>query len=684
METLQNSQIDRQQVIDRLAKLDSARAQLKQEFIGIDRVIDELMDSISTWYTLPELQTRPLVVNLWGMTGTGKTSLIKRLAELIDRCDASYLLDLSNASDSYSFFETMNDIFSQNNGRSFILTLDEFQHARTITETGEERTFGKMGNIWRILDTGMFEVYAASDYYLKAVAKLIAKLQVCIANGVTVERGMVTAGMAEYVRIMGYADEVVRDKKTGIAKLKARKKLPNETMFIPQDDLWDIVCLVKGQFSSDTLLRDHLLGLNSDETMDFLERALNIGKKPEICDCRKALVIVAGNLDEAYRMAKDVNPDIPAEVWKKLVRDIGINEVKSALRKRFRPEHIGRLGNNHIIYPAMGERDFRRFIAAILKDISGNFNRQHSISLTFSNALHRLIYAEGVFPTQGFRPVISTIDQMVRSRVSTAVGHVLVSYPETTEVQMGIRSGKMELRFISGKRLLGKETYTLKLNLSERRKLKKDDEHALISVHEAGHAVCGSLLLGEVPEVAVSVTTNRDEGGFVIRSGEDGLIQRSRLIRIAACLLGGYVAEKLVFGEDGLTNGSTSDLKKVTELVRGTLEKAGMDNGPVAYQSVKGFDYRHVVDHSGLMDRLTENLLKEAEEMARKVLEEERQLLLTMAEGLFQHGSLTKTEMQRMVDAHARRNAEERKDDKRYKERFMSELATLRTLQKVA
>jgi len=176
MEVQQHKPIDRQQVITRLATLDSARTQLKKEFIGIDRVIDELMDSISTWYTLPELQTRPLVVNLWGMTGTGKTSLIKRLAELIDKADAAYLLDLSNSADSYSFFETLSEVFNQNNGRPFIMTLDEFQHARTITDTGEERTFGKMGLIWRILDTGMFEVYDSFDYYLKSVAKLISKL----------------------------------------------------------------------------------------------------------------------------------------------------------------------------------------------------------------------------------------------------------------------------------------------------------------------------------------------------------------------------------------------------------------------------------------------------------------------------------------------------------------------------
>lgn len=682
METTQHTPIDRQQIVDHLAKLDRARTQLKKEFIGIDRVIDELMDSISTWYTLPELQTRPLVVNLWGMTGTGKTSLIKRMSELIDRTNANHLLDLSDSADSQNFFNTLNEIFSQNNGRPFIMTLDEFQHARTITEKGEERTFGKMGLIWRILDTGVFELYDYSNQELRVVARNMNRLEACLTEGVVVKNGMVISGIDTYVTIMGYADALVRD--NGIPTLKVKNELPKEVMFYPEDDLWEVCTLLKQRFKSDSLLKKYIAKLDGEQTITFLQRVLDEGRKPLICDCSKALVIVSGNLDEAYSMARDVNPDIPAEIWKKLVKDIGLNEVKAALRKRFRAEQIGRLGNNHIIYPAMGEQEFRSFIATTLRRIGQDFHQQHGIALAFSIPLHKLIYSEGVFPTQGFRPVISTIDQVVRSRTSTALGHVIVKYPETTAVHMGILSGRLELRFHADRRLLGRETFNIKLNLSERRKLKKDDEHALISVHEAGHVVCASLLLDEVPEVAVSVTTNKNEGGFIIRSGEDGLVQRSRLTRIVACLLGGYVAEKLIFGEDGLTNGSSSDLNKATVLVRGTLEKSGIDIGPVAYQSVKSFDDQVVVDHSGMIGRLTESFLKEAEETAHQLLTEERKLLLLMAEGLFNHGSLTRIEMQRMVTAHAMRGAEERKDDKRYRERFLNEAAMMKRLQKVA
>lgn len=57
---------------------------LKQEFIGIDKVIDEVCRLILPWYLFPDAQLRPTVINLWGLTGSGKTALIHRLVDLLD------------------------------------------------------------------------------------------------------------------------------------------------------------------------------------------------------------------------------------------------------------------------------------------------------------------------------------------------------------------------------------------------------------------------------------------------------------------------------------------------------------------------------------------------------------------------------------------------------------------------
>ena len=54
--------------------LANAVTQLKNEFVGIDGIIDELADVILPWWLFPENQLRPLIINLWGMTGSGRNA----------------------------------------------------------------------------------------------------------------------------------------------------------------------------------------------------------------------------------------------------------------------------------------------------------------------------------------------------------------------------------------------------------------------------------------------------------------------------------------------------------------------------------------------------------------------------------------------------------------------------------
>ena len=58
----------------RKSKLEEAAIILKKEFVGIDTIIDEVIHSIEPWYIYPQGQIRPTIINLWGMTGVGKTN----------------------------------------------------------------------------------------------------------------------------------------------------------------------------------------------------------------------------------------------------------------------------------------------------------------------------------------------------------------------------------------------------------------------------------------------------------------------------------------------------------------------------------------------------------------------------------------------------------------------------------
>ena len=73
----------REQLAQKSRQLRDIAAQLKTELFGIDAIIDRVIDSVRAWYVLPELVARPVVVCLWGLTGTGKTQLVRRLAQLL-------------------------------------------------------------------------------------------------------------------------------------------------------------------------------------------------------------------------------------------------------------------------------------------------------------------------------------------------------------------------------------------------------------------------------------------------------------------------------------------------------------------------------------------------------------------------------------------------------------------------
>ena len=63
------------ELAQRQQALAEAALQLKAELFGIDDVIDRVINAIRAWYVLPQLITRPVIVCLWGLTGTGKTQL---------------------------------------------------------------------------------------------------------------------------------------------------------------------------------------------------------------------------------------------------------------------------------------------------------------------------------------------------------------------------------------------------------------------------------------------------------------------------------------------------------------------------------------------------------------------------------------------------------------------------------
>ena len=135
-----NIKIDIEKVNAKNQLIDDAIVQLKKEFVGIDYQIDTVMDNLRAWFLFPELQERPMIINLFGMSGCGKTQLVKRISELlqIERDYVYFNFAQIDEMNAWEIEDTIEEqLSSERSNRMFIY--DEFQYAATLDETGCEK-----------------------------------------------------------------------------------------------------------------------------------------------------------------------------------------------------------------------------------------------------------------------------------------------------------------------------------------------------------------------------------------------------------------------------------------------------------------------------------------------------------------------------------------------------------------
>src|SRR5688572_22939435 len=129
-----NIKIIHTDLIKRKHKLELVKISLKEKFLGLDDVIDEVMTLLLPWYLFPEAQLRPTIINLWGLTGSGKTALVQAIVELLDYRKLYSHLDMGEfESDSASWMKNiLTDDLAFFHDKPALICLDEFQFAKTL------------------------------------------------------------------------------------------------------------------------------------------------------------------------------------------------------------------------------------------------------------------------------------------------------------------------------------------------------------------------------------------------------------------------------------------------------------------------------------------------------------------------------------------------------------------------
>lgn len=167
-------------------------------------------------------------------------------------------------------------------------------------------------------------------------------------------------------------------------------------------------------------------------------------------------------------------------------------------------------------------------------------------------------------------------------------------------------------------------------------------EKRLTAYHEAGHALVASCLPDADPVHKISIIARGRAGGYTLKLplDERRLMSRASFLDDIAMSLGGYVAEKEVFGD--ITTGPSNDLQVATAMARDMVTKYGMSSlGPIALESegaaiygrgVYGKEYSEAFGEK--IDGEVKKIMDDAWERARVIIVERRAALTSIAEEL--------------------------------------------------
>ncbi|XP_050221452.1 ATP-dependent zinc metalloprotease FTSH 11, chloroplastic/mitochondrial [Mercurialis annua] len=195
-----------------------------------------------------------------------------------------------------------------------------------------------------------------------------------------------------------------------------------------------------------------------------------------------------------------------------------------------------------------------------------------------------------------------------------------------------------QLEFAKDRIIMGTERKTMFIS---------EESKKLTAYHESGHAIVAFNTDGAHPIHKATIMPRGSALGMVTQlpsNDETSISKKQLLARLDVCM-GGRVAEELIFGQDHITTGASSDLHTATELAHYMVSNCGMSEaiGPVHIKERPSSEMQSRIDAEVV------RLLRDAYDRVKALLKKHEKALHAMANALLEYETLSAEEIKRIL-----------------------------------
>ncbi|MBI5306223.1 ATP-dependent zinc metalloprotease FtsH [Candidatus Wolfebacteria bacterium] len=185
-------------------------------------------------------------------------------------------------------------------------------------------------------------------------------------------------------------------------------------------------------------------------------------------------------------------------------------------------------------------------------------------------------------------------------------------------------------------------------------------EKEITAYHEAGHALVAASLKNADPVHKVSIVARGRAGGYTLKLPieETYLRTKSQFMADLAMILGGYIAEKIIFGD--ISTGASNDLQNSSSLARKLITKYGMSEklGPITFGKTEemiflgreiAMEKNYSEEVAKEIDAEIKNFIDKAYNVAEKIIISRKKILDVIAKTLVEKETIEQDEFDKII-----------------------------------